>query len=193
MGGDIMVCYICGKPASFCCPICERYVCNEHTNGTKSLGYCVGIVSGYICSSCFKLAVEEKKQEQQKKYYATHYCDLHKCFHDDKYLKSDRWKSGLGIVICYSEEGDCYSWENHHHKQFCVDSAIQGTTETFEGWDPEWDRYADVLVERTNYLCPYCKHVIFVYERIYEGDNKGPWWSPHRYLFRNNTWARKWT
>jgi len=183
-----MVCYICGRPASLCCPICRRYVCSLHT-------YKIG--SRYVCFHCFELGRKEeereqqkKDQEQQKKYRSTHYCDIHKCFHDDEYLKSDKWGSGLGIVVCRSEKGDCYSWEDNYHKQFCVNLAIQGTTEIHEGWDPELDRYADVLVETTNYLCPYCKHVVFVYEKIYKGDNGRYWWSPHRYLFEKSRWVR---
>lgn len=177
-----MVCYICGKPASLSCPICKRYVCNEHTHLIGSL---------YVCFSCFELDRKEKKRKEQQKYYETHYCDIHKCFHDDEYLKLDKWGSRLGIVVCRSEEGDCYSWEDDHHKQFCVDLAIKGTTEEHEGWDPERDNYADMLVEKTNYLCPYCQHVVFFYEKIYEGNNNKYWRFSNRYFFKNDRWARK--
>lgn len=176
-----MVCYICGKPASFRCPVCGRYVCNEHTlstsaikylnNWLKSIGVSFQNLPHYICDRCFQQATEYSNAETQARYHGTHYCDFHKCYHDDAYLANDKWESKLGIIYC----GTC-------KKQICADSAIEGITKEIyycssEDSDSSYykcsaaDEAKYMYIVKT-YLCPICKSLIMYkishYEVVYK-------------------------
>jgi hypothetical protein len=186
-----MVCYICGKPASFRCPVCGRYVCNEHTHSTAGIqhfsewlrnkGVHAGNLPLYLCDSCFKEATEYGNAETQAEYYHTHYCDFHKRYHDDEYLANDKWGSKLGIVYCETCK-----------KQICADSAIEGYTKKIyygsssysdEGSSKCSADEADQLYIVTTYLCPICEaslvmYKISYYKAVYE----------YGFFFTNKKW-----
>jgi hypothetical protein len=163
-----MVCYICGKPASLRCPVCGRHACNEHTRSTNSIEYFKNWLRHigdsfenlphYICSICFKQAVEYSNTEAQTRFRSIHYCDWHNVLHDDAYLANDKWESKLGIVYC----GKC-------KKQICVDSTIKGATKEnyFRDDSRSYEDEADALNIVTTYLCPICKVSIVMYEVRY--------------------------
>jgi len=140
-----MVCHICGKPASLECPVCRRYACNEHTHWN---------ISRFVCFECFDLARRDTKRAEEDKYYRTHYCDFHKCYHDDEYLKSQRLY--LGIVYC----GTC-------KKQMCTDSTIKGEVKEFKGGDPYGGDYDRAWIKVIKYFCPVCKNAVFFEANIY--------------------------
>lgn len=168
-----MVCYICGKPASFRCPVCERYVCSEHT---------LRDISRLICSKCFDLARQKEREEQQDKYYHIHHCDFHKCYHDDKYLESQRLHSVSSIYHCVSSD---IIYCKVCGKQGCTDSTIKGETKEFKGGDPYTCADYDIpkWLKVTKYLCPICGNAIFFEVDIYREDLK-KWWcfsTPYKY------------
>jgi len=178
-----MVCYICGKPASFRCPVCERYVCSEHTRRD---------ISSLICSKCFDLARQKVREEQQDEYYHTHYCDLHKCYHDDKYLEFQRLHSVFAkyyfkdIVYCETCE-----------KQMCINSAIKGETKEFKDRNPT-DHYETtapniVWLEVTKYLCPICGNIIFLEVDIYCEVFGSMWSISKKYKYSKTIMIRKYT
>jgi len=178
-----MVCYICGKLASFRCSVCGRHACNKHTCSTDGIEYFENWLEyfenwlrdtedycrklpHYICDTCFKQAVEYSNTEAQTRYYGIHYCDWHNVLHDDMYLANDKWESKLGIVYC----GTC-------KKQICADSTIKDVTKeiyfhscNYEGGYSKCEANEGTKLKIiTIYLCPICKASIVMYEtRFYE-------------------------
>ena len=179
-----MVCHICGKPASFRCPVCGRYACNKHTRSTDGIQYFENWLAHigdsfenlphYICDACFKQATEYSNAEAQDIYYHTHYCDFHKCYHNDEYLRSDRFfideltleDSSLGVVYCETCK-----------KQLCSNVAIKGETKEYKDGDPFSHESKLVLLKVTEYLCPICRSTIFIDIGIYDEIPAGRHWS----------------
>jgi hypothetical protein len=192
-----MVCYICGKPASFQCPVCGRYVCNEHTHSTVGIEYLydwltrdrrvrrVDNLPLYLCDSCFKEATAYSNRQVQNDNYRTHYCDFHKCYHDDNYLKSQSlYLIGNAIVNC----GKC-------GKQVCIDSTIRSETIEFEGYDPTERSYEGESLEKvwlkvTKYLCPICGNIIFLSVEIYRKTFEKRWFMPDEYKYKKTVMIR---
>jgi len=194
-----MVCYICGKSASFRCSVCGRYVCNEHTHHTGDLKYFLwwnkfeyNNLPSYLCDDCFKKAKKYSDLKEHFKYYFSHYCDFHKTYHDDKYLSSDKWHptgseskkypsgtSGrgsniLGIVYC----GNC-------NNQLCSNSTIIGEKkETIVGANLEWgNEYLQKLIYYTEYLCPICRSIVFYDVDIYKNKARPGFFSRSRFVY----------
>jgi len=180
-----MVCYICGKPASLACPVCGRYVCDEHSHSSYGVEYFsewlrnaarvdLPNLPHYICESCFNKVKDYSNSKEYFEDYTCHYCDFHKAYHDDAYLSSDQYHpvgnrfKTLGIVYC----GDC-------NNQLCSDSAIRGETkEIVLGTELDvLDARYQKLISYTEYLCPKCRSVLFYDVDIYRYSGSVHWFS----------------
>jgi len=150
-----MICCICGKPATGVCDDCGRYICNEHSHQYK---YQFPTKIVFMCSDCDRMHRKDVYEEEERKRHKKYYCYIHKCYHDDDYLRNDRWKSFLGIVKCHCGI-----------KQFCADSAVYGgDTKIIDGWNTYYDNYADGYTKRYIYLCPICKKPVFYHDFYYK-------------------------